>query len=114
MLPDPIKEVLGGPDNVDFTTQIMKTAGLTEDFRPYINTVVFGLFVGELNPKFLVQGVTEWLALDDTKAQLVASLIKKVFIDPYQDFLDAVYKQKTLPPSPPVPQGNVVDLKNRQ
>jgi len=110
-LPDEIKAILGGPDNLTITTNIIKTAGLSEDFRPYINTVAFGLFIGELNPKFLVQGVKEWLALDDTKTQLVATLIKKTFVDPHQDFLNSLYNPK---PTPPVPQSNVVDLKNRQ
>ena len=113
-LPNSIKHILGGPDNVEFTKNIIETAGLTEDFRTYINTVVFGLFVGELNPRFLTQAVKEWLAVDDAKALLVAALIKKTFIDPHQDFLNSLYQQKqttTLPPSS-VPQGNMVDLKN--
>lgn len=111
-LPDTIKEILGGPDNVDITTQLMKTAGLSEDFRPYINTVVFGLFVGELNPIQLVEAVKEWLAVDEVKAQLVASLIKKTFIEPHIDFLTKLYNPAAASAKPSIPPGNVVNLKS--
>ena len=115
-LPNKIKDILGGPDNVDMTSDIMKQAGLTEEFRPYINTVVFGLFVGELNPRLLPQAIKEWLAVDDAKAYEVAGLVKKVFVDPHIDFLSALYKEKltSSPPAsniPPVPGENVVNLK---
>ncbi len=121
-LPEDIQIILGGPDNVELTTVIMKQAGLTEEFRPYINTVVFGLFVGELNPRLLPQAVKEWLSIDDKKAYEVAGLIKQTFVDPHIEFLSALYKEKftasppivVIPPkpkAPDVPGENVVNLK---
>ena len=111
-LPSPIKHVLGGPENVEMTSVIMKEAGLTEEFRPYINTLVFGLFVGELDPKLLVQAVKEWLAVGDVEAQRVAGLIKKGVVEPHQDFLDSLYeKTSAQPASSSLPQSNVVNLK---
>lgn len=112
-LPDEIKDILGGPDNVELTTKIMSAAQLSEEFRPYLNTVVFGLFIGELNPGFLVEAVKEWLAISDEQSKTVASLIKKAFVDPHYDFLATVYNLPTVTTSaqPSVPQGNVVNLK---
>jgi len=115
-LPDEIKFILGGPDNVEMTTEIMKQSGLAEEFRPYINTVVFGLFVTELNPRLLPQAVKEWLSIDDKKAYEVAGLIKQTFVDPHIEFLSLIYKE-TFTVSPPsaktsdVPDENVVNLK---
>lgn len=112
-LPDEIKDILGGPDNVKLTTNIIKSAELTEEFRPYINTIVFGLFIGELNPTLLIEATKEWLALDDARSQMVAMLIKKTFVDPHYDFLTKVYNlpTRTTPLGASVPQGNVVNLR---
>jgi len=77
--------------------------------------VVFGLFVDELNPKDLVYAIKEWLALEDAKAELVAALVRKVFIEPHKDFLEKMYKNTSqAPPSPPndsQERSNVVNLK---
>jgi hypothetical protein len=115
-LPDKIKFILGGPTNVEVTGKIIKESGLTEEFRPYINTLVFGLFVGELNPRFLTEAVKEWLVIDDAKSRVVASLIKKAFVDPHAEFLANLYQEKETPQkqTSSVPQGNVVNLKRSE
>ena len=110
-LPDHIKDILGGPENITMTATIMRSAQLTEDFRPYINTLVFGLFIGELNPVQLGEAVKEWLALDDAQTQVVAGLIKKTFVDPYYEFLAPLYHLPSKPNSASVPPLNVVNLK---
>jgi len=114
-LPNPIKHILAGPENVELTTKILQEAAIGENYRPYLNTVVFGLFVDELNPKDLVYAIKEWLALEDAKAELVAALVRKVFIEPHKDFLEKMYKNTSqAPPSPPndsQERSNVVNLK---
>lgn len=113
-LPGDIKILLGGPENAAITDAILKEAGLSETYIPYINAVTFGLFVGELNPKDLKEGVKEWLALEDAKAQLVVALIKKHFVEPHKEFLEHFYNKKSAPVQRvPEERGrqNVVNLK---
>lgn len=114
-LPNPIKHILAGPESGEMATKILQEAGLSEEFRPYLNTVIFGLFVGELNPKDLAQGIKEWLGLEPAKSELVAALVRKVFIEPHKDFLEKIYKNTgpTPPSSPSANQerSNVVNLK---
>lgn len=112
-LPNPIKHILAGPESGELTTKILQEAALGEEFRPYLNTVVFGMFVGELDPKDLVQGVKEWLNLETAKSELVAALVRKTFVEPHKNFLENLYKKS---PSPPAQnsgdaRSNVVNLK---
>jgi len=114
--PNPIKYLLAGLENVELTTKILQEAALGEDVRPYLNTVVFGLFVGELDPKDLVEGVKEWLGLETAKSELVAALVRKTFVEPHKAFLENLYKKSPSVPAPPVPnqteqRSNVVNLK---
>ena len=115
-LPESIKDDLATIQGVEKIDLILKQSQLGEITRININNIIYGLFIGELPPRFLTDAIREEMQLEDAKAQLVAVLVRKAFVEPHIEFLTNLYQgtPKTPSKTPLVPQGNVVNLKQSQ
>lgn len=111
-LPDRVKDALGSVESVEQTSTILSQAQLPENARIPLNDIVYGLFIGEFPPSLLTDVIKEEMRLEEAKAQLVAALVRKTFVEPHIEFLTNLYQDapKINPKSPLVPQGNVVNL----
>lgn len=114
-LPEGVKDDLATIQGVEKIDSILMQSQLGEPMRARINNIVYGLFIGELPPQLLTDAIKEELQLEEAKAQLVAALIRKAFVEPHIDFLTKLYQgtPKTISQTPSVPQGNVVNLAKR-
>lgn len=108
-LPEKIQNFLLDPSAYNTVSSILKKAGLPQEDRTAVNIIVLRMFLADLPPEQRAATFQREFGCDPQKSKLLAETLTSEFPS-QKEFLNSAYNPK---PTPPVPQSNVVDLKNK-